>query len=248
MTIVKSFGSLLVATTMTLGAAGLAHAQPAPLTKVLAGLPDIGKALTRMAEEREEAEAARAKAQAELDALAKAGKDNPQAKEEAARLKKQIDDADARIRQITTILEGRRREPPPRDAASSAAAKAEMDKLMKQRTDTEAELTRAKAAYDTLSKQASPIKDRSDDAQKQIQGANAKIQKLNDALRQIHPMEFSATTEDEASEASELPKKLESLKQTLFGPHRLGNRFTIEQSYSPDSKQGTITIHWRGNP
>ena len=228
----------LVAAAIVLGASGLAHAQRAPLTKVMANLQDFGKAFARMEQERAEAEAESAKAQAELDALKKS---NPQATEEAAKLKKRVDDADARVQQLTLALEGKKKDP-----LQDAAHKAEMDRLMKDRADAEADLTRAKAAYDDLSKQASPLKDRSDDAQKRIQGANAKLQQLNDSLRQIKPMEFQATTEDEANQAMQLPQKLQSLKQTLFGPYRLGSKLTMEQMYNPGTKQGTITFHWHG--
>ena len=239
MTIVKSFGLPLIASAIILGGAGLAYADPPTLTKTLANLQDFGKAFAKMDQERAAAEAERDKAQAELDALKKS---SPQANEEAAKLKKRVDDADARVRQLTTILEGKKKDP-----LQDAAHKAEMDRLMKDRADADADLNRAKAAYDAVSKQSTSLKD-GGDAQKRVQGANAKIQQLNDALRQMKPMEFKATTEEEVKQATKLPEWLASLKQTFLGPYRLGSKLTMEQIYNPKTQQGTITFHWSGYP
>ncbi len=239
MTIIKSFGLPLVVSTIIFGSAGLAHAGPPTLTKTMANLQDFGRAFARMDQERAAAEAERDKAQAELDAIKKG---NPQANEQAAKLKKQVDDADAKVRQLTAILEGKKKDP-----LQDEAHKAEMDRLMKDRADADADLNRAKAAYDDVSKQSTSVKDPGD-AQQRVQSAKARIQQLDDALKQLKPMEFEATTEEEVKQAAKLPEWLASLKRTFVDPHKLGSKLTIEPKVEPGSKKGSIVFHWSGYP
>ena len=101
MKIATSFGLLLAAAVV--GGPQLALADPPPLTQVLQDFQDTGKAMERLERERAEAEAARTKAQAELDDLKR---QNPQAGDEAEKIQKRIDEADATIRRIDLIVEG----------------------------------------------------------------------------------------------------------------------------------------------
>jgi hypothetical protein len=244
MTITKSFGLMLVAASTVLGCAGLAHADPPPLTQVLLDFQDVGKAMERLDRERSEAEAERKKARAELDDLKR---QNPQAREEAARLERQIEEANEKIRRIEHIVEGKKHDAPHGGPNSDIAR--ELDKLAEEREQAQSDRTRAKEELQRLKEGHSQQREKEEALERQIREDEAKISRADDRLGSIpdRPLEFKTTNDEEIKQALRLPEILKTLISAI-GSHRLNDKFAAEPYYDGDHNVGGIKIHWKGNP
>jgi chromosome segregation ATPase len=248
MKIATSFGLLLAA--VVLGAPQLALADPPPLTQVLQDFQDVGKAMERLEHEKAEAEAARTKAQAELDDLKR---QNPQARGDAEGIQRRIDEAEEKIKRIDLIVEGKKRDQHEQpsghaDGPNSDIAR-ELDKLAEERERAKADLDRAKAELDGAKQGRSQQREKVEALERQIREDEEKIGRADERLGRIpeRQLEFKATNEDEVKLALHLPEVLQKIIDAL-GSHRLNDKFTAEPYFDPGNNAGGIRLHWKGNP
>jgi archaellum component FlaC len=284
MNLIRSFASPLVAVAVTLGASGLAYAEPSTLTKALTDVVEMGKSFAKLQQEREEARAALTRAQAELDVVSKL---SPKATDDIAKIQKRVDDANSSLQHLNDVIERKTRafkesaakivqeranapQPgagsnnagaaAPQPAASSKPAgannnqpgpnsdlAAELEKLAADRVKAEAELAKAKADLDAL-KKGDP-KDKAEALKKQIEDAQRRIKHANDVLGPIpKTITFKAKTPEEAQQAQQLPEKIKSLLKPILEPYKLNDKYSVQPSFNPITKEGSITIQWKGNP
>jgi chromosome segregation ATPase len=253
MKMIKSFALPLVAAVMASGSSQLAHAEAKPpLSTVLLNVNDLAKDLKRLSDERDSAEAARAKAQAELDALGKqSGAGN---KDQADAIQKRIKDADDKIAHADRILGQKKQEA--QTAKKDASGKpgpnsdiaAQLEKLANERSQAEAARTKAKAELDALNKQAPKGNDKADAIRARIKEADDKIKRANATLGTTSKSyEFEAKNEDEVNQARQLPLKVTELIQKISGVN-VGKNVRVEPKFDPTTKQGGFKVIWKGNP
>jgi chromosome segregation ATPase len=270
MNIIRSFASPLVAVAVTLGASCLAYAEPSTLTKALTDVVEMGKSFAKLEQEREEARATLKRAQAELDVVSKL---SPKATDDIAKIQKRVDDANGSLKHLDEVIERKKRAfnesaakviqeranaPQPGAGSSKAGANnnqpgpnsdlaAELEKLAADRVKAEAELAKAKADLDAL-KKGDP-KDKAEALKKQIEDAQRRIKHANDVLGPIpKTLSFKAKTPEEAQQAQQLPEKIKSLLKPILEPYKLNDKYSVQPSFNPITKEGTITIQWKGNP
>ena len=270
MNIIRSFASPLVVVAVTLGASGLAHADPPTLTKALTDVVEMGKSFAKLEQEREDARATLKRAQAELDVVSKL---SPKATDDIAKIQKRVDDANGSLKHLDEVIERKKRAfnesaakviqeranaPQPAAGSSKAAANnnqpgpnsdlaAELEKLAADRVKAEAELAKAKADLDAL-KKGDP-KDKAEALKKQIEDAQRRIKHANDVLGPIpKTVSFKAKTPDEVQQAQQLPEKIKALLKPILEPYKLNDKYSVQPSFNPITKEGTITIQWKGNP
>jgi predicted nucleic acid-binding Zn-ribbon protein len=276
MNIIRSFASPLVAVAVTLGASGLAHADPPTLTKALADVVEMGKSFTKLEQERGEAVAALKQAQAELDVVSKL---SPKATDDVTKIQKRVDDANGSLKHLDEVIARKQaafkesaakvvqehaNAPQPgagSNAGSNKAAAnngqpgpnsdlaAELEKLAAGRVTAEAELAKAKADLDAVNKQDPKLREKTEALKKQIEGAQRRIKHANDVLGPIpKTVTFKANTPEEVQQAQQLPQKVQSLLKPILEPYRLNDKVTVKPTFNPITKEGTITIQWKGNP
>lgn len=243
---IRSLGLMFVAGLMTFG--GPAFAQSGdrpPLTKVLLSVEDLTKELVRLDTERADAEAARVKAQGELDAL---NKQSPGSKDQAEAIQKRIKDAEDRIKRVDVMLGQKKTDAKAKKDGPNKEIAAELERLANERTKAEAERTKAKAELDALNKQNPKAKDQAEAIQKRIRDSEAKIKHANGILgKPIPPMGFKATNDSEVKDAMSLPKKLDDILKRIKGV-QVTEKIRVEPTFDLKSKEGGIKIQWKGNP
>jgi DNA repair exonuclease SbcCD ATPase subunit len=277
MNIIRSFALPLVAIAVTLGASGLAHADPPTLTKALADVVEMSKSFAKLEQERGDAMAALKQAQAELDVVSKL---SPTATDDVAKIQKRVDDANGSLKHLDDVIARKQRafkesaakvvqehanSPQPgagSNAGSNKAAAnngqpgpnsdlaAELEKLAADRVKAEAELAKAKADLNAVNKQQDPkLRDKTEALKKQIEGAQRRIKHANDVLGPIpKTVTFKANTPEEVQQAAQLPQKVQSLLKPILEPYRLNDKVSVKPTFNPITKEGTITIQWKGNP
>jgi chromosome segregation ATPase len=266
MNLIRSFASPLVAVGLALGASSLAYAEPSTLTKALTDVVEMGKSFAKLAQEREEASAALKRAQAELDVVSKL---SPKATDDIAKIQKRVDDANGSLKHLDEVIERKKKAfnaPQPAAGSSNQQAAgssktaalngqpgpnsdlaAELEKLAADRVKAEAELAKAKADLDAL-KKGDP-KEKAEALKKQIDDAQRRIKHANDELGPIpKTITFKAKTPEEAQQAQQLPEKIRALLKPILEPYKLNDKYSIQPSFNPSTKEGTITIQWKGNP
>jgi chromosome segregation ATPase len=270
MNIIRSFAAPLVAVAVILGAPGLAHADPPTLTKALADLVEMGKSFAKLEQERGEAMAALKRAQAELDIVSKL---SPKDTDDIAKIQKRVDEANGSLQRLNDVIERKKRafnesaakiaqehaNAPQQGAAPNKAGAnngqpgpnsdiaAELEKLAADRVKAEAELAKAKADLDAL-KKGDP-KDKAEALKKQIEDAQRRIKHANDVLGPIpKTVSFKAKTPEEVQQAQQLPEKIRSLLKPILEPYKLNDKYSVQPSFNPITKEGSITIQWKGNP
>jgi predicted nucleic acid-binding Zn-ribbon protein len=277
MKILRSLGFPLVAAATILGSAGLAYADPPTLTKALADLADATKTFAQLQDERDAANAALKQAQAELDVVSKLSpkatddiaKIQKRVDDANATLKHNAELTEAKKRAFNEsakrIIERHANNPQPGTGANPPASQpasnqpgpnsdlaAELEKLAADRVKAEAELAKAKADLDALKKQDPQSGAKTEELKKKIQDAQARIKHANDTLGRIpdRKLAFKATSQDEVNQAQQLPQKIQAVLNTInsIRTHKINDNVSVEGSFDPSSKQGTITIHWKGNP
>ncbi len=290
MKIIRSFASPLLAVAVTLGASGLAHADPPTLTKALADIVEMSKSFTKLQQEREDAVAALKGAQAQLDIVSKL---SPKATDDLAKIQKRVDEANGSLQHLDDVIARKKRafnesaakiiqehanSPQPGSGsgagsgsgsgagagAGSGANKAganngqrgpngdiaaELEKLAADRVKAEADLAKAKAELDAANKQDPKLHEKVEALKKQIEDAQRRIKHANDVLGPIpKTLTFKANTPEEVQQAQQLPQKIKSLLNPILEPHRLNDKVSAQGTYNPITKEGTITIQWKGNP
>jgi chromosome segregation ATPase len=270
MNLIRSFAPPLVAVAVTLCASGLAYAEPSTLTKALTDVVEMGKSFAKLAQEREEASATLKRAQAELDVVSKL---SPKATDDIAKIQKRVDDANGSLKHLDEVIERKKKAfnesaakivqdranaPQPGAGSPKTAAlngqpgsnsdlAAELEKLAADRVKAEADLAKAKADLDAL-KKGDP-KDKAEALKKQIDDAQRRIKHANDVLGPIpKTITFKAKTPEEAQQAQQLPEKIRSLLKPILEPYKLNDKYSVQPSFNPSTKEGTITIQWKGNP
>jgi hypothetical protein len=124
---------------------------------------------------------------------------------------------------------------------------AELEKLAADRVKAEAELAKAKAELDAL-KKGDP-KEKAEALKKQIDDAQRRIKHANDVLGPIpKTLTFKAKTPEEVQQAQQLPEKIRSLLKPILEPYKLNDKYSVQPSFNPITKEGSITIQWKGNP
>jgi predicted nucleic acid-binding Zn-ribbon protein len=245
MNIIRSFASPLVAVAVTLGASGLAHADPPTLTKALADVVEMGKSFTKLEQERGEAVAALKQAQAELDVVSKL---SPKATDDVAKIQKRVDDANGSLKHLDEVIARKQAANNGQPGPNSDLA-AELEKLAAGRVTAEAELAKAKADLDAVNKQDPKLREKTEALKKQIEEAQRRIKHANDVLGPIpKTLTFKANTPEEVQQAQQLPQKVQSLLKPILEPYRLNDKVTVKPTFNPITKEGTITIQWKGNP
>jgi chromosome segregation ATPase len=272
MNIIRSFAAPLVAVAVILGAPGLAHADPPTLTKALADVVEMGKSFAKLEQERGEAMAALKRAQAELDIVSKL---SPKDTDDIAKIQKRVDEANGSLQRLNDVIERKTRafkesaakiaqehanapQPAPAAGSNKAGANngqpgpnsdlaAELEKLAADRVKAEAELAKAKADLDAL-KKGDP-KAKTEALKKQIEDAQRRIKHANDVLGPIpKTVSFKAKTPEEVQQAQQLPEKIRSLLKPILEPYKLNDKYSVQPLFNPITKEGSITIQWKGNP
>lgn len=272
MTILKSFAMPLVASAIIVAGAGVGHADPPTLTRMLSDAVDMTKSFAQLQHEREEAHAALARAQAELDVVSKL---SPKATDDIAKIQKRVDDDNANLKHIEQVIESKKRafnesaakavqaranatqpgarpsQPGPNSGPQgpNADLAAELEKLAADRVKAEAELAKAKADLDALKKQDPKLREKTEALKKQIEDARRRIKHADDVLGPMtKTLTYKATTPEEVQQAPQLPQKLKSLLDPILSPYRLNDKFSVEGKFNPATKEGAVIIHWKGNP